>query len=203
MKGSYTHDVEQHAEWELSKNVSFYLIPTWLQEALDANKLTGECLSDREKLKTILTVEDVKFYNSQVKNFLIVQHRIGFLSDVYPTLLAGIFPSEQCYSEPLTPGIDPLYENTVSIKDAVSPFISESSCNLNPNVLSALYPIFNFSIKRDKVFITFGLADPSENASKIKESYEKFATFLIGEYGIKCTAQSEVFKKILENKINY
>lgn len=206
MKGSYTRDVEQHAEWELEKHASFYLIPNWLRDALDANGVTEDCLTDAEKLKTILTVEDVKFYNSQAEEFYKIKKRINFLDDIYPTYLYGIFPNEQRYADPglVGEGNDELlYENTVSIKDAISPFISTMEYDAKANVLSALYPIFKFSNNRDKVFITFGLADPATITDKTQESYESLATFLISEHGIKNVACSEVFKKILENKRNY
>lgn len=198
MKGSYTHDVEQLAQWEMSKHVSFYLIPTWLTQALEGNKVNAEILGDHEKLKAILTVEDVKFYNKQVNDFMSAKDRMGFLKDFYPTFLYGVYPTIAEAVDILGENNHPLYENTVSIKDAVSPFISEATCDAKSNILMSLYPIFDFSIDRDKVFVSFGLIDPTSAASKSQESWEKLSVFLIREYGVKSVASSEVFKKVLE-----
>ncbi len=171
-----------------------YFIPNWLQDALDANNVTADILGDCEKLSSILTVEDVKFYNSQISLIGQISSRIGLVQGLEPVF---IYPHPTAMAECPEP-TNPLYENTVSVIDAVSPFIREASDDANKNVLSALYLILNFSLQRDKVFVSFGLGDQNTAIDKNQQAYEDLATFLIREQGIKVTASTQVFKKILE-----
>ena len=61
-----TSELNQQAKDAMFKGTSFYLIPHWLDDALQAHSLNETILSDGDKVKSILTDDDINFYNQNV-----------------------------------------------------------------------------------------------------------------------------------------
>ena len=179
------------------KHIDFYLIPVWLKDTLAAVGQNETVLDNREKINSILTAEDINFYNENVSKIYDIKGMLSLPRDIYFQSLMDTrkypngYPVEACNE------IQSL-ENSISKKEGLAPFVRNID-ECQPKDLWHIVTRYEIHKLADKhlISICFELCEPGcELVEQAKED-EKLAEFYISEFGIQHFANTELFKKIL------
>ena len=195
-KGSYTSDLEFEAHDAQRTPTKLFLVPVWLEDALEAHQLTKRALVDQEVIHSILTVDDINFYRKQVFGAVekLRQYKI-LTEDITVSYLhkpqdQGIVDSDHS-----------LYEENTSFTDVMAPFINKTvGCSVTGGegfLPYNTYPSFEIYPELNLVCVTFNVADALEIKDLIVKEYEKYVSFLISQHGIKCVSTTETFKNVM------
>lgn len=192
-----TSDLENQVKFHISKQVDFYLIPTWLDDTLIGSGCNEVVLCDREKINFILTAEDIKFYNENIAKIYEIKAMLPFTQDMLFQFLMDNrnypngYPGEVCLEKPSL-------ENSISKKEVLAPFVRNSD-NIAPTDfwhVVARYKIHKLS-DRHMISVRLELCEPSCIIAEQAKEDEQLAEFFIGEFGVQHFANTELFKKIL------
>lgn len=190
-------ETEMDSKFPLHKTVNYCLIPTWLDSVLTGLRLSETTLDDVKKVNSILTADDIKFYNENVAKIYELKALLGFPSDIYfkylmdTTKYPGGFPVDACVE--LTS-----LGNSISKKEALTPFV-QNIADCDPSVFWAVVVRYSITklVESHFVAIRFELCAPDcQSAEQAKEN-EKLAEFYLGEFGIQHFANTELFKNLL------
>ena len=192
-----TSELESQVKFHLSKQVDFYLIPTWLDDTLIGSGCNETVLCNQEKINSILTAEDIKFYNENVAKIYELKSMLPFTRDMYFQYLMDTrkypngFPIEACNNKPS-------FENSISKKEVLAPFVRNSD-DIAPTDFWHVVARYNIHklVDRYMVSIRFELCNPGCHFAEQAKEDEKLAEFFIGEFGVQQFANTELFKKIL------
>ena len=66
-----------------------------------------------------------------------------------------------------------------------------------------VYPSFEIFTELNLVCVTFKVADTLEIKDLVVKEYEKYVSYLINQFGIKCVSMSETFKNVINAKSFY
>lgn len=197
-ENSLSSELETQLRFYLDKQILFYPIPKWLDEAFQAHGVSERILADNKKVNSILTDEDINFYNSQVDNLMSVRGVLNIPSDIYFTHLyekSGHIGSVSTQSYAIG-GV--CAENSISTKEALKPFVSETDSE-NSNILWS--HVVRFTVQRMNDSHIIGVRfEPCDTVDVRKEQaieWEKLSEFIISEFGVSYFAKSELFKRLL------
>lgn len=190
-------ETEMDSKFPLHKTVSYYLIPTWLDAVFTGLKLHETVLDDVKKVNSILTADDIKFYNENVAKIYELKAMLGFPSDMYfqylmdSTKYPSGFPGDACVELPVS-------VNSISKKEALTPFVPNTE-DLAPNFVWNVVTRYSINKLADShlVAIRFELCEQGCQPAEQAKEYEKLAEFYLGEFGIQQFANTELFKNIL------
>lgn len=198
----FTSELKAGVENAMFKPTLFFVIPPWLDETLQAHSLNETILSNADTVNSILTADDIKFYNQQVGRFICLSEQFQIPNDVD---LSRLWNKSMDCSEPLI--VDPKLsyeENSISRKEKIIPFIKDGHIlddRLIWNIVAS-YSIHKLA-EVNVVGIRLVLIDEPDIPSKQMEENEKLAEFAIAELGLTVVAGTHLFKKLLEFKRSY
>ena len=198
-----TSELNQQAKDAMFKRTSFYLIPHWLDDALQAHSLNETILSDGDKVKSILTDDDIKFYNQNVCDVEAMRKLLPLCEDVNFQTLQSI--AKQPYYK-IDVSETPSYEeNSISKKkEKLSPFIRDIQNFADKDLWNV---VLSYSINRladhNLVGVRLSIVPYVEASEYEAKQNEMLAEFSIAEYGLMAFAGTHLFKKILETKSCY
>ena len=201
-KGTHTSELQNMVEEAQRVPSKVFLIPVWLEDALEAHQLTKRALIDKEVIHSILTVDDINFYRQQVAA---AQYKLSEFN---------ILPSDISLSYLQSKDVDAylssersLYEENTSFGDVIAPFIQQTAgCSVTCGkdiMIHNVYPTFEIFTELNLVCVTFKVADTLEIKDLVVKEYEKYASYLINQFGIKCVSMSETFKNVINAKSFY
>ena len=198
-----TSELNQQAKDAMFKRTSFYLIPHWLDDALQAHSLNETILSDGDKVKSILTDDDIKFYNQNVCDMESMRKLLPLCDDVNFQTLQSI--AKQPYYK-IDVSETPSYEeNSISKKrEKLSPFLKDIQNYADKDLWNV---VLSYSINRladhNVIGVRLSIVPYSEASEFEAVQNEMLAEFSIAEYGLMAFAGTHLFKKILETKSCY
>ena len=195
-----TSEIETHLNLYLVKHIEFYLMPVWLDDTLVASGHNETVLDNREKINSILTAEDIKFYNENITKIYEIRSMLPLMRDTYFKFISDNrnyingFPTDAlCVASDRSS-----LENSISKKEGLTPFV-RNACNMTETQFWHI--VARYSIKKlsDKhmIVIRFETCEPGCVYAEQAKEDEKLAEFLIGEFGVQHFANTELFKKIL------
>ena len=194
-RGLYPGCAKAELEEALRNPTKYYLMPVWLEDAFEAHHLNKQTLADNKKLNSILTVDDVKFYNGQVYPAMEMLRRFQILDK--DICFSPIIKDTDLIVEPLESS---LYEENTSFTDVIAPFIKkESGCSVTEaGILPySVYPSFEIFTELNLVCVTLKVADTSEIKDLVAKENEKYVSFMINQYGLKSVACTDAFKNVI------
>ena len=198
---SHTGQLEQQVQLAMHKAIEYFMIPTWLDQTLQAHSLSETILSDKDKLNSILTDDDIKFYNQNVAGLTSLLPTLPVSKDI---ALGHLSRANKCLEYLDGPSL-PLYEeNSIGRKEKLSPFIEGAQSTTIDKLWNV---VATYSIHRlpdiNLVCVRLVIV-PFEDvlALQLKQD-EKLAELFIEEKGLMNTAGTHLFKKILEFKSCY
>ncbi len=198
-----TSELNQQAKDAMFKRTSFYLIPHWLDDALQAHSLNETILSDGDKVKSILTDDDIKFYNQNVCDMESMRKLLPLCDDInFQTLQPIARLSYPSINVSETPSYE---ENSISKKkEKLSPFIRDIQNFADKDLWNV---VLSYSINRladhNLVGVRLSIVPYVEASEHEAKQNEMLAEFSIAEYGLMAFAGTHLFKKILETKSCY
>lgn len=198
---SLTGQLDAMANLAMHKEIKFFIIPTWLDDALQAHSLNETILSDFDKVNSILTGDDIKFYNQTLWDLHRIMPSLPVPKDVdFATLSTNTYGSTD-YSVPKCASYE---ENSIGKKELLTPFIKEAhsvSVDKLWNIVAS-YSVNKLS-DHTLVGVRFNIV-PFEDVLPLQlKQDEKLAELFIEERGLMYTAGTHLFKKILEFKSCY
>lgn len=198
----FTSELKAGVENAMFKPTLFFIVPPWLDETLQAHSLNETILSNADTVNSILTADDIKFYNQQAGRFTCLTERFQIPNDVTLSYLQS--KTNFCSSSIEAPESLSYEENSISRKEKIIPFIKDGHklddrCIWN---IVASYSIHRLA-ETNVVGIRLVMIDEVDIPSKQMEENEKLAEFAIEELGLTVVAGSHLFKKLLEFKRSY
>lgn len=197
-----TGELERQVELAMSKEVTFFVIPTWLDQTLQAHGSSETILSDNDMVNSILTADDIKFYNESVCNLATLRNTLPIAKDFS---LGYLQSNKQHYGvgEP-TLETASYEENSIGRKEKLLPFI-EGAQSTSIDKLWNIVATYSINRLVDKSQICVRLVMvPFEDVLPLQlKQDEKLAEFFIEEHGLVNFAGTHLFKKILEFKSCY
>ena len=201
-KGTHTSELQYMVEEAQRVPSKVFLIPAWLEDALEAHQLTKRVLIDKEVIHSILTVDDINFYRQQVSK---AQYKLSELN-ILPSDISLSYLHSNAVDEYLSPERS-LYEENTSFGDVIAPFIQKAGgCSVTcakDIMIHNVYPSFEIFTELNLVCVTFKVANPLEIKDLVVKEYEKYVSYLINQFGIKCVSMSETFKNVINAKSFY
>ena len=201
-KGTHTSELQYMVEEAQRVPSKVFLIPAWLEDALEAHQLTKRALIDKEVIHSILTVDDINFYRQQVSK---AQYKLSELN-ILPSDISLSYLHSNAVDEYLSPERS-LYEENTSFSDVIAPFIQKAGgCSVTCAkgiMIHNVYPSFEIFTELNLVCVTFKVADALEIKDLVVKEYEKYVSYLINQFGIKCVSMSETFKNVINAKSFY
>lgn len=197
-----TSELNQQAKDAMFKETSFYLIPVWLDDALQAHSLNETILSDDDKVSTILTDDDIKFYNEGIIHVERLRKSLPFVDDV----LFQSLRSKTNRGFSTHPAIETASyeENSISKKERLSTFIRDIQQYTEEDLWNV---VVSYSINRlvnsNMIGVRLSIVPFAEASEHEAKQNELLAEFSIAEYGLSVVAGTHLFKKILESKSCY
>lgn len=197
LAGQLTQQVQQ----AMDKEIKFFLIPVWLDDTLQAHSLSETILSDSNKLNSILTEDDIKFYNQTLCELYRIMPSLPIAKDIK---LGQLLTNQYGYSEyagPLPPSYE---ENSIGKKELLTPFIKEAH-SVSVDKLWNIVASYSVNKLSDHTLVGIRLnIVPFEDVLPLQlKQDEKLAELFIEEKGLMNTAGTHLFKKILEFKSCY
>lgn len=176
--------------------VEYWLIPTWLDVYFKATNNSIAILGDKQKLNSILTADDILFYNQCLCKIYEAKHLCLLPNDVYPEYIS---PESVTYPG-LTHQSKNSFENSISKKEVLAPFVKKPELLDGTAFLSTVirYEILSLGQKHI-IGMRIELCDPECATSEQATEDQKLAEFLIGEFGVKYFANTSLCKKILNS----
>lgn len=198
---SLTGQLAQQAQQAMNKEIKFFLIPTWLDEALQAHSLSETILSDSDKLNSILTGDDIKFYNQTLCDLYRIMPSLPIARDIELERLSTNQYGYNEYTGPLSPSYE---ENSIGKKELLTPFIKEAH-SVSVDKLWNIVASYSVNKLSDHTLVGVRLnIVPFEDVLPLQlKQDEKLAELFIEEKGLMNTAGTHLFKKILEFKSCY
>lgn len=201
-KGTHTSELQYMVEEAQRVPSKVFLIPAWLEDALEAHQLTKRALIDKEVIHSILTVDDINFYRQQVSK---AQYKLSE-HNILPSDISLSYLHSNAVDEYLSPERS-LYEENTSFSDVIAPFIQKAGgCSVTcakDIMIHNVYPSFEIFTELNLVCVTFKVADTLEIKDLVVKEYEKYVSYLINRFGIKCVSMSETFKNVINAKSFY
>ena len=201
-KGTHTSELQYMVEEAQRVPSKVFLIPAWLEDALEAHQLTKRALIDKEVIHSILTVDDINFYRQQVSK---AQYKLSE-RNILPSDISLSYLHSNAVDEYLSPERS-LYEENTSFGDVIAPFIQKAGgCSVTcaKDIMTHnVYPSFEIFTELNLVCVTFKVANPLEIKDLVVKEYEKYVSYLINQFGIKCVSMSETFKNVINAKSFY
>ena len=201
-KGTHTSELQYMVEEAQRVPSKVFLIPAWLEDALEAHQLTKRVLIDKEVIHSILTVDDINFYRQQVSK---AQYKLSE-HNILPSDISLSYLHSNAVDEYLSPERS-LYEENTSFGDVIAPFIQKAGgCSVTCEkdiMIHNVYPSFEIFTELNLVCVTFKVADTLEIKDLVVKEYEKYVSYLINQFGIKCVSMSETFKNVINAKSFY
>ncbi len=195
-------EIEQHVKSAMFKAVRFFIIPTWLDDTLKAHGLTESILSDKDTVNSILTEDDIKFYNEQVTRLYKIVHAIPLPKDIDFQYLQS---NKKHYGGNPTAVEDSLYEeNSIGKKEILSPFL-EGAQSISMDRLWNIVANYNITKLSDTTIIAvrLGIVSAEDVLPLQLKQDEKLGIFLIEEEGLTNVAGTHLFKKLLDFRSCY
>ena len=198
-----TGQLEDHVKLAMFKEVKFFLVPTWLDQTLQAHSLSETILSDNDKLNSILTAEDIKFYNENISGVMNLKPTLPIPADLTLSWLESNKPSYGNVGIPLMETAS-YEENSIGRKERLSPFI-EGAQSTSVDKLWNIVATYSINRLTDSSQVSIRLIIvPFEDVLQLQlKQDEKLAEFLIEELGLVNIAGTHLFKKLLEFKSCY
>lgn len=198
-----TGQLEDHVKLAMFKEVKFFLVPTWLDQTLQAHSLSETILSDNDKLNSILTAEDIKFYNENISGVMNLKPTLPIPADLTLSWLESNKPSYGNSSIPFMETAS-YEENSIGRKERLSPFI-EGAQSTSVDKLWNIVATYSINRLADSSQVSIRLIIvPFEDVLQLQlKQDEKLAKFLIEELGLVNVAGTHLFKKLLEFKSCY
>lgn len=198
-----TGQLEDHVKLAMFKEVKFFLVPTWLDQTLQAHSLSETILSDNDKLNSILTADDIKFYNENISGVMNLKPTLPIPADFTLSWLASNKPSYGNVGIPLMETAS-YEENSIGRKERLSPFI-EGAQSTSVDKLWNIVATYSINRLTDSSQVSIRLIIvPFEDVLQLQlKQDEKLAEFLIEELGLVNVAGTHLFKKLLEFKSCY
>lgn len=198
-----TGQLEDHVKLAMFKEVKFFLVPTWLDQTLQAHSLSETILSDNDKLNSILTAEDIKFYNENISGVMNLKPTLPIPADFTLSWLESNKPSYGNAGIPLMETAS-YEENSIGRKERLSPFI-EGAQSTSVDKLWNIVATYSINRLADSSQVSIRLIIvPFEDVLQLQlKQDEKLAEFLIEELGLVNVAGTHLFKKLLEFKSCY
>lgn len=197
LAGQLTEQVQQ----AMDKEIKFFLIPTWLDDTLQAHSLSETILSDSDKLNSILTGDDIKFYNQTLCELYRIMPSLPIAKDIKLEQLSTNQYGYSEYAGPLSPSYE---ENSIGKKELLTPFIKEAH-SVSVDKLWNIVASYSVNKLSDHTLVGVRLnIVPFEDVLPLQlKQDEKLAELFIEEKGLMNTAGTHLFKKILEFKSCY
>lgn len=197
-----TPELEESVKSKLFKTTLFFPIPTWLDETLQAHSFNESILSNSETVNSILTADDIKFYNQNCGHFICLMEHIGLPNDINISKLHSKV-NDYSFMRHTPEGLS-YEENSISRKDMLIPFI-KGGHDFDGQIIWSL--VASYSIHKladvNVVGIRLKHTESKDTLQLQLEENEKLAEFALSEYGLTEVAGTHLFKKILESKRSY
>ena len=177
------------------KPIYYIVVPTWIDDVLLANGLDETILEQHEKLKSILTAEDIKFYNENITKIYEIRHLLPIPRDIHVSL-SSLYGPEAAFGLVSSNQKNESLRNSISVKEGLAPFVRVETDNIHPWGIIAQFSI-NRMVDRNLVVIRFVQSESGCGSDQQAKENEKLAEFIIGEYGVEAFANTELFNKIL------
>ena len=198
---SHTGQLDEQVKVAMDKEIKFFIIPTWLDDTLQAHSLSETILSDSDKLNSILTGDDIKFYNKTLIDLERIRTTLPLVKDVELQTLSSNTYGYTDYSMPERASYE---ENSIGKKELLTPFIKEAQ-SVSVDKLWNIVASYSVNKLSDHtlVGVRFSIV-PFEDVLPLQlKQDEKLAELFIEEKGLMNTAGTHLFKKILEFKSCY
>lgn len=198
---SHTGQLDEQVKVAMDKEIKFFIIPTWLDDTLQAHSLSETILSDSDKLNSILTGDDIKFYNQTLIDLERIRTTLPLAKDIELQTLSSNIYGYIAYSVPERASYE---ENSIGKKELLTPFIKEAQ-SVSVDKLWNIVASYSVNKLSDHtlVGVRFSIV-PFEDVLPLQlKQDEKLAELFIEEKGLMNTAGTHLFKKILEFKSCY
>lgn len=198
---SHTGQLDEQVKVAMDKEIKFFIIPTWLDDTLQAHSLSETILSDSDKLNSILTGDDIKFYNQTLIDLERIRTTLPLAKDIVLQTLSSNIYGCIGYSMPEHASYE---ENSIGKKELLTPFIKEAQ-SVSVDKLWNIVASYSVNKLSDHtlVGVRFSIV-PFEDVLPLQlKQDEKLAELFIEEKGLMNTAGTHLFKKILEFKSCY
>ena len=198
---SHTGQLDEQVKVAMDKEIKFFIIPTWLDDTLQAHSLSETILSDSDKLNSILTGDDIKFYNQTLIDLERIRTTLPLAKDIVLQTLSSNIYGYMAYSVPERASYE---ENSIGKKELLTPFIKEAQ-SVSVDKLWNIVASYSVNKLSDHtlVGVRFSIV-PFEDVLPLQlKQDEKLAELFIEEKGLMNTAGTHLFKKILEFKSCY
>lgn len=198
---SHTGQLDEQVKVAMDKEIKFFIIPTWLDDTLQAHSLSETILSDSDKLNSILTGDDIKFYNQTLIDLERIRTTLPLAKDIELQRLSSNIYGYIAYSVPERASYE---ENSIGKKELLTPFIKEAQ-SVSVDKLWNIVASYSVNKLSDHtlVGVRFSIV-PFEDVLPLQlKQDEKLAELFIEEKGLMNTAGTHLFKKILEFKSCY
>ena len=198
---SHTGQLDKQVKVAMDKEIKFFIIPTWLDDTLQAHSLSETILSDSDKLNSILTGDDIKFYNQTLIDLERIRTTLPLAKDIVLQTLSRNIYGYIGYSMPEHASYE---ENSIGKKELLTPFIKEAQ-SVSVDKLWNIVASYSVNKLSDHtlVGVRFSIV-PFEDVLPLQlKQDEKLAELFIEEKGLMNTAGTHLFKKILEFKSCY
>lgn len=195
-------ELEAQAKAAMYKQTDFFIVPTWIDDSLRAHGMTESILSDKDMVNSILTEDDIKFYNQQLSSLNSVLNALPLPKDIEFKYLQS---NKKHYGMDIPAIEDSSYEeNSIGRKERLSPFIKDAQ-SVSAEKLWNIVASYNINKLADRTQVVVRLSIvPFEDVLPLQlKQDEKLGIFLIEEYGLTFVAGTHLFKKLLDFKSCY